>query len=127
MPVTIQPDAVPLTSVPSFYSKKFRTPSDLLLATATSDIRPRCGEVFQSSFSTNASSLSPNDRFASTDLSTSDIIIPSFNNGFVGTALRAYNGHHRLILRPDDIWIAILTQFNLFVNARAENLRHLFV
>ncbi|KAG0338179.1 hypothetical protein BG000_004414 [Podila horticola] len=49
------------------------------------------------------------------------------NNGFVGTALKAYNQHHHLVIRPDDVWTAILSQFNFFVNVNAEKLRHLFV
>ena len=49
------------------------------------------------------------------------------NNGFVRAALDAYNQHHNLIMRPDDVWLAIITQFNIFVNAHAEELRHLFV
>ncbi|KAJ6513728.1 hypothetical protein C8R47DRAFT_618166 [Mycena vitilis] len=48
-------------------------------------------------------------------------------NGFVDTIISAYNQHHALVLRPDDIWIAILTQFNFFVNANAELLRANFV
>ncbi|KAJ7856646.1 hypothetical protein B0H14DRAFT_3864875 [Mycena olivaceomarginata] len=48
-------------------------------------------------------------------------------NGFVDTVVSAYNQHHALVLRPDDVWIAILTQFNFFVNARAELLRANFV
>jgi hypothetical protein len=50
-------------------------------------------------------------------------------NGFVNTVLDAYNKHHALVLRPDDIWLCILTQFSLFVNGpgRAEALRSKFV
>ena len=50
-------------------------------------------------------------------------------NGLVDTILRAYNDHHALVLRPDDIWLSILTQFNLFLNGpgRAEQLRKTFV
>ncbi|KAJ7479614.1 hypothetical protein FB451DRAFT_1448656 [Mycena latifolia] len=48
-------------------------------------------------------------------------------NGFVASALTAYNGHHALVLRPDDVWLAILCQFNFFVNAHAERLRAAFV
>jgi hypothetical protein len=48
-------------------------------------------------------------------------------NGFVGTVISAYNEHHALIIRPDDVWIAILCQFNFFVNANAELLRANFV
>ncbi|CAE7928452.1 unnamed protein product [Symbiodinium necroappetens] len=35
----------------------------------------------------------------------------------------AYNRHHELVLRPDDVWQAILTQFSFYVNANAEALR----
>jgi len=35
----------------------------------------------------------------------------------------AYNTHHELILRPDDFWLAIVTQFSFYVNANAEALR----
>jgi len=50
-------------------------------------------------------------------------------NGLVHTIVEAYNHHHALVLRPDDIWLCILTQFNLFVNGegRAEQLRSVFV
>lgn len=53
-------------------------------------------------------------------------VIPT-PNGFVHTVLSAYNKHHNLIVRPDDVWLAILTQFNFFVNANAERLRANFV
>ncbi|KAJ7501946.1 hypothetical protein B0H11DRAFT_2171205 [Mycena galericulata] len=49
------------------------------------------------------------------------------NNGFVNTVVSAYNHHHALIIRPDDVWLAILCQFNYFVNANAELLRASFV
>ncbi|KAK7058132.1 hypothetical protein R3P38DRAFT_3547566 [Favolaschia claudopus] len=53
-------------------------------------------------------------------------LIPS-KNSFVRTVIDAYNKHHALIIRPDDVWLAILTQFNFFVNANAEALRAAFV
>ncbi|KDR72968.1 hypothetical protein GALMADRAFT_142669 [Galerina marginata CBS 339.88] len=49
------------------------------------------------------------------------------DNGFVDTVRRAYNGHHHLVIRPDDVWIAILGQFNFYVNAHVEELRNQFV
>ncbi|KAJ7101976.1 hypothetical protein C8R44DRAFT_682444 [Mycena epipterygia] len=48
-------------------------------------------------------------------------------NGFVDTVILAYNKHHALVIRPDDVWLAILTQFNYFVNANSELLRASFV
>ncbi|KAF2166254.1 hypothetical protein M409DRAFT_66756 [Zasmidium cellare ATCC 36951] len=53
--------------------------------------------------------------------------VVSSANGFVNAALTAYSSHHHLILRPDDIWFAILSQLSLFINAHAEDVRHLFV
>ncbi|KAI0472106.1 hypothetical protein GGR56DRAFT_106759 [Xylariaceae sp. FL0804] len=48
-------------------------------------------------------------------------------NGFVHAAVRAYNGHHHLRIRPDDVWIAILSQLSIYVNTHAEALRSIFV
>ncbi|KAJ7133112.1 hypothetical protein C8R44DRAFT_899458, partial [Mycena epipterygia] len=53
-------------------------------------------------------------------------VLPT-RNGFVNTVLSAYNGHYALMIRPDDVWLAILSQFNFFVNANAELLRANFV
>ena len=33
-------------------------------------------------------------------------------NGFVRSVLDAYAGHHHVVIRPDDVWIAILSQVN---------------
>jgi Domain of unknown function (DUF4419) len=70
-------------------------------------------EILQSSFGPENQ-----DRF--------EFIVPR-KNGFVHTVLEAYNQHHALIIRPDDVWLAILTQFNFFVNGNAEQLRSKFV
>jgi len=51
----------------------------------------------------------------------------SGNNGLVWGVIHAYNNHHKLTLRPDDVWLAIAIQFGLFVNANAEQLRGCFV
>ncbi|OXA47312.1 uncharacterized protein LOC110855731 [Folsomia candida] len=48
-------------------------------------------------------------------------------NGLVDTVLKCYNHHKNLILRPDDVWIAIMTQFSFYVNKNAEKLRTSFV
>ncbi|KAJ7812134.1 hypothetical protein B0H13DRAFT_2243187 [Mycena leptocephala] len=48
-------------------------------------------------------------------------------NGFVNTVIDAYDQHRALVVRPDDVWLTILSQFNLFVNANAELLRANFV
>ncbi|KAF7305577.1 hypothetical protein HMN09_00810900 [Mycena chlorophos] len=53
-------------------------------------------------------------------------ILPS-KNGLAYTLIKAYNDHHALILRPDDLWLAIIAQFSAFVNGNAELLRASFV
>lgn len=50
-----------------------------------------------------------------------------YENGFVGTLINCYNNHYNLIIRPDDVWISILTQFSRYVNVNAEELRSKFV
>lgn len=69
------------------------------------------GELLQSSFDENK--LPPS--------------ISADRNGFVHSVAKAYNNHHHLVIRPDDIWLAITTQFSAYVNAHAEELRHTFV
>ncbi|TFK97240.1 hypothetical protein BDV98DRAFT_607709 [Pterulicium gracile] len=49
------------------------------------------------------------------------------DNGFGHMTITAYNEHQHLVLRPDDVWIAILGQLNFYVNAHAKELRHHFV
>lgn len=60
------------------------------------------------------------------DLDQSSTIIP-FSNGLVNGIIRAFEQDLHLALRPDDIWISILTQFSMFVNGGAERLRAHFV
>lgn len=66
----------------------------------------------------------------------SDILMGNLNsdqprlrdrNGFVGAVTLAYNEHHHLILRPDDIWAAIMTQFSFYLEKYGEDLRSKFV
>ncbi|KAH9129566.1 hypothetical protein AeMF1_000382 [Aphanomyces euteiches] len=44
-------------------------------------------------------------------------------SGFIRGAIQAYNHHHNLEIRPDDVWLAIMVQFGLYVNGNAEKLR----
>lgn len=68
-----------------------------------------CKELLQSSLRDPGSDFSPS------------------GNGFVDTVTEAYNHHHHLVIRPDDIWQAILTQLSFYINAHAEELRSKFV
>ncbi|KAN0066689.1 protein of unknown function (DUF4419) domain containing protein, partial [Elaphomyces granulatus] len=51
----------------------------------------------------------------------------SLENGFVNAAINGYNHHHHLIIRPEDVWFAILSQLNLFVKLNAEQVRFISV
>jgi hypothetical protein len=53
--------------------------------------------------------------------------VAASTSGFVRGAIKAYNNHHNLVLRPDDIWLAIMVQFALYVNGNAEELRSTLV
>lgn len=48
-------------------------------------------------------------------------------NGLVHAVYQAYTGHHHLIIRPEDVWFAVLSQFSFYVNKNAEQLRSSFV
>ena len=56
-----------------------------------------------------------------------DAHISSSRNGLVYAAYHAYSSHHHLIIRPEDVWFAILSQLNFYINAHAEELREYFV
>ncbi|KAL8724575.1 MAG: hypothetical protein Q9166_007870 [cf. Caloplaca sp. 2 TL-2023] len=49
------------------------------------------------------------------------------SNGFVRACFYAYSHHHHLILRPEDIWFAVLSQLSFYINAHSEELRSFFV
>jgi len=53
--------------------------------------------------------------------------VAGFYHGFIGAIFKAYNHHHRLALRPDDAWMALLTQMSLYICNNAEELRYKFV
>ncbi|GAP91508.1 putative duf4419 domain-containing protein [Rosellinia necatrix] len=53
--------------------------------------------------------------------------IGASSNAFVHAAVSAYNQHHHLTIRPEDVWFSILTQLSFYINANAEELRSLFV
>ena len=48
-------------------------------------------------------------------------------NGLVHTVIEAYSHHYNLVIRPDDVWIAIVSQLSFHIKANAEELRKKFV
>ena len=85
---------------------------DALFQASCRDERKDAKRVLRSSFS---------------NLFPSDVTISPSKNGFVYSIFAAYNSHLHLVLRPEDIWFAILTQFSFHINANAEKLRKHFV
>lgn len=95
---------------------------------STSLLQRVCPEVWQNVLHGNEDSV-----LGSSFVSNVNVKIPYFGvlentvNGFVGTILDAYRNHNHVVLRPDDVWFAILIQFNFYVNRHAEEMREHFV
>ena len=105
--VTIKP-AKHLANSFSLYSNDPRTAEGILTSLLPQD--DTRGQLIQSSFQDGAdASFSPT------------------TNGFVDTAMQAYNQHQHLIIRPEDIWLSVLTQLSCYINAHSEELRGSFV
>jgi hypothetical protein len=111
MPVTVKPSP---QKVGKNIDKTIHSGTELLTVSpsATLDERrllryqkripPEIRRIIQSSFS---------------DLDKPDppCVIP-YSSGFVISIIRAFQQDLHLVLRPDDIWLSILTQFSMFVN-----------
>ena len=72
----------------------------------------QCQEIIQSSFHLDPDADDP---------------VHASSNGFINGAVMAYSWHHHLVIRPDDIWVAILTQLSIYINKHAKELRGKFV
>lgn len=48
-------------------------------------------------------------------------------SSFVRSVCEAYNQHHNLVFKPDDVWLAIMVQFSFYLEKYAEPLRNKFV
>lgn len=66
------------------------------------------------------------DSFSDVDQNPEIKLVP-YGNGLIEGIIRAFQQDLHLVLRPDDIWLAITTQLSFYINAHAEELRHLFV
>ena len=107
MPVTVKPCAHGTDVIKGSFAKNTR---EVLASTSTQE-RWQRGELLQSSM--DAEQMPPH--------------LQSAKNGLFQAALNAYSFHHHLVLRPEDFWFAILTQFSIYVTQHAEELRHHFV
>jgi hypothetical protein len=108
---------MPVTVKPALHAAREWGRQDRSLS-AESLLRDACPRQFQTCKTIIQSSFNKFD--------SSSPIFPS-KNGFILGGISAYNYHHHLTLRPEDIWFAILTQLSLYVHAHAEELRTFFV
>ncbi|MCJ1404574.1 hypothetical protein MMC11_007800, partial [Xylographa trunciseda] len=109
MPVTIKPAEHNANT--TAVNRAASLEEDLLKGACKREYGANCKEFLQSSF---------------TDLNAKTPTCPTAN-GFVNSAITAYNQHHHLVIRPEDVWFAILTQLSLYINKHAEELRDKFV
>ncbi|KAJ7143034.1 hypothetical protein C8R44DRAFT_692575 [Mycena epipterygia] len=119
MPVTFSVANHPAKSMPFANGREGYTAQQILQNACHAQAR-HVEEILQFS-------LSENDEQAGHNLTTKIPNLIPERNGFVQTVITAYNQHYALVIRPDDVWLAILSQFNFFVNANAELLRANFV
>ncbi len=54
-------------------------------------------------------------------------VLYSASNGFYKAVSAAWSRHGKLILSPDDIWMAVQAMMSRYIEANHEELRHLFV
>ncbi|KAF7291754.1 CBM1 domain-containing protein [Mycena chlorophos] len=123
MPVTFRVATHPAKPVPGF-------------ANARTDTKYTARGLFGGAIGRNADklvqyALSGSEEMTGTSAakSTPGLRAISLPSGLMSVVLEAYNNHHALALRPDDVWIAIMAQFSCFVSApdNAERLRAAFV
>ena len=91
-----------------------------LLHACSPDAANNCDEILQSF-------LGRGPWAKDTILAKDAFRLSHMRHGLVQTISEAYLEQRALVLRPDDIWLTILTQFSLYVNEHAEELRHKFV
>ncbi|KAL6416122.1 hypothetical protein AUP68_00335 [Ilyonectria robusta] len=109
MPTVIRPQP---SKVGRSQDRVFRTSRELLTKISYQDSYL---PVLHSSFADLGSSDSPS------------LGVVHYENGFVHTVLHAFQQDLHLELRPDDVWLAILSQFSFFVKRHGEELRSTFV
>lgn len=64
---------------------------------------------------------------ASSSVTLGTTRIPYFGNGFIGTIFEAFQHHHELVLRPDDVWLQIVTVLANYVEQHNDEVRSMFV
>ncbi|VDC04763.1 unnamed protein product [Peniophora sp. CBMAI 1063] len=116
MPVTFNPASHLANSI----TDAKQVTADELLRTCSPEAERQCEEILQSF-------LGRGPFAKDTILSKDAFRLSHMRHGLVQTVCEAYLEHRALVLRPDDVWLAILTQFSMYVNEHAEELRDKFV
>lgn len=117
---------MPVTVYPASHESRPCDLTNLLRNASPEQVLRICTAIKTKNGQTNVADKVTKVWASSFDKEDNTDIYPSAN-GFVHAAIRAYNAHHHLRIRPDDIWIAILSQFSIYVNANAEKMRSTFV
>lgn len=112
MPVTIFPAPHSAKPFDTRYSPPVTDSLDLLKKSCRAEAaKIKNDHIIQSSFE---------------DVTSTSNIYPR-SNGFVDGAINAYNNHHHLEIRTEDVWFSILAQLNIYIRKNDEELRHMFV
>jgi hypothetical protein len=115
MPVTfkINPDLAPRA-----YEDKYRVPP----------YQPPPTNAREALFRTASETRTSVNELLQTSIKESELpYMCCTSNGFVYGCLEAYNQHHNLVIRPDDVWITIMAQFAVYVDHHNEEMRAHFV
>jgi hypothetical protein len=118
-PKTIQPSSG-VKVEPAPHGAKAIPTDNLSITTAKDLLRGSCHKESQKLHNDNLIQSSFSEISADTP-------VLDAKNGFVDSAIRAYNQHHHLIIRPEDVWFSMLVQLKEYINAHAEELRSMFV
>ncbi|KAK4169275.1 hypothetical protein QBC43DRAFT_354539 [Cladorrhinum sp. PSN259] len=114
MPSTVFPSSNPpeQARLSSTYTRA--TSSQLLLSSITAHETSSPGYGRRVSSSSRSENRNPPKQIQTSSFNNLNhtSTLYSSKNGLVHSVVEAYNNHHNLILRPDDIWLAILTQLS---------------
>ncbi|KAF2727833.1 hypothetical protein EJ04DRAFT_517011 [Polyplosphaeria fusca] len=125
MPVTLRPRSdLAVNPVAEHRANRVSTTRGLLMETGGSDATLATKILA----STIPATSNEREKFVAMPPSTEPLHPRSgCRNSLVDAALHAYLEHHHLIIRPEDVWFAILAQFSIYINANAERARDIFV
>ncbi|KAJ7762050.1 hypothetical protein DFH07DRAFT_903245 [Mycena maculata] len=106
------PVSFPVATHPAkpFTGRKGHTAKETL-ALACPDQDTKAGEIFQFSFPLESHGKSKDGLGSEHDFYTKTLDLIPNQNGFVATLLDAYTKDRALVVRPDDVWLAILNHF----------------